>query len=155
MGARETENTRQTLFNSQFPFLNLARFQVPKLSGSLKTRLVLQITATVLVLMIIAGFVTYRISQNFISTALERSTRIQLVAIRHALETFLQDRQKDMLLIVEQDLHPDELENYLANLRAIHAIDYRGLFFIADTLEDSRLICAKHAVTVTLPPAAR
>ena len=154
MGARETENNRQTLFNSQFPFLNLARFQAARFSGSLKARLVVQITATVLALMIIAGFVTYKISQSFISSALERSTRIQLIAMRHALETFLQDRQTDLLLITRQDLHPDELEDYLANLRAIHTIDYRGLFYVADTPEESRLICAKHAIAVTLPPTA-
>ena len=154
MGARESGKSRPALFNSQFPFLNLARYQTLNLSSSLKTRLVVQITITVLVLMVLAGFVTYQISQSFISSALERSTRLQLIAIRHALETFLEDRQKDLLLMTMQDLQLDEMENYLANLRAIHAVDYRGLFYIANTSEDSRLICTKHATTVTLPPTA-
>jgi DNA-binding NtrC family response regulator len=154
MDARENDKPRQALFNNQFPFLNLARFPYPRIWGSLKTRLVVQITATVLILMAVAGVVTYRISQNFISRALERSTRIQLMAMRHALETFLEDRKKDLRFIANQAFEPDDLENYLANLRAMNSIDYRGLFFIAETPQDSRMICTKHGITVTLPSTA-
>ncbi|MFH1984245.1 MAG: sigma 54-interacting transcriptional regulator [Pseudomonadota bacterium] len=151
---KKIDSAPQPLFNNQFPYLNLARFQRPIAWNSLKTRLIITITLPVVLLMVIAGYVTYWISQDFIARALERSTRLQVMAIKHEIESFLNERKKTLLFLANQDINETTAPLFLAQLRATHGVDYRSILFLSANDANHLMTCAKAGHTAILPPTA-
>jgi DNA-binding NtrC family response regulator len=145
---------RQSLFNSQFPFLNLARFQQSIPWASIKTRFIITITLPVVLLMALAGYITYTISQEFISSALERSTRLQVMAVKHEIESFLEQRRQTLLFLSKQEISPYTVAEFLAQMRATQGVDYRSIFFLGDGNTPQLLTCAKGDRIAVLPPEA-
>mgnify|MGYP001251427827 FL=1 len=65
---------------------------------SLRTKLLVTVIPSMVLILAVTGYATYRISSSFIETALERTVRIQNMATAQALTERLDQCRKSLLL---------------------------------------------------------
>ena len=68
------------------PDSSFERLRAAIQTSSLKTRLMIGLIPPVVLIMMITGYVTYLISKQSISNAIERTSRLQTVAVRNEIE---------------------------------------------------------------------
>ncbi|MEJ2040540.1 MAG: sigma 54-interacting transcriptional regulator, partial [Desulfosarcinaceae bacterium] len=105
-------------------------------------------------LLILAGYITYAISQDFLSSALERSTRLQVMAVKHDIESFLRGRRETLLFLAGQEISGTTLPEFLAQLRATQGVDYRNFIYMGHNDTDHVVTCAKDGKVIVLPSSA-
>ena len=71
---------------------------------SLRTKLLFTLIPSVILILMITGYITYLTSSNFLNQALERSARLQVKAMAHEEESVLA-RCKENLYFIAQNLY--------------------------------------------------
>ncbi len=88
-------------------------------SLSLKNKLLFALLPSMIGILLVTGYVTYRISNQFTETALERSAKQQAMAMAHGVESYLERCRQELLFIAQGDMTSQALRDYLA--RSAHS----------------------------------
>jgi DNA-binding NtrC family response regulator len=133
------------------------RFPMPQnglKSKSLRTKLLLALIPSVVLILLVTGYVTYRTSVQFIRAALEWSTQIRADALALELERVIETCRQDLTVIAQGDMDPAKLRQFLEETIRVRGFDYRGLAYISQMRDDHVFIVAKQGITVRIPSKA-
>jgi DNA-binding NtrC family response regulator len=97
----------------------------------------------VVIIMIITGYVTYYFSKQSISEAVERTTRLQTVAVGNEIEFLLDRCRQDLTNLAREAVTPEMLQRFLARHRDSGGIEYAEAAFIAQKNADHLVYVAK------------
>ncbi|MFZ0725639.1 MAG: sigma 54-interacting transcriptional regulator [Desulfobacterales bacterium] len=129
-------------------------FRNQEIGGSrLKTRLMLWLIPPIVLILLATGYLMYVIASNFIDIALQRTSRLQVMAMRHAVEEFLDRSRQDLLLLAHNPVGFDELRNFIATKMAINNLAYRELAYISQTGPQHEFLVVRDGRIVRLTSA--
>jgi DNA-binding NtrC family response regulator len=120
-------------------------------TSSLKTRLMVGLIPPVVVIMMITGYVTYYISKQSISTAVERTTRLQTVAVGNEIEVLLERCRQDLANLAQEAVTPGLLQRFLARHQVSGGIEYTEAAFIAQKSADHLFYMANDGHIAQIP----
>jgi DNA-binding NtrC family response regulator len=103
---------------------------------NLKVKMLAAFVPVVILTLMTTGYLTYRVSNNFIKIASDKAARIHVASLAHEMEQFLEKCRKDLALIAQEAPNQANMSRYLANMRKIGGIDYRILAFVSQGKED-------------------
>lgn len=100
-------------------FLRLERSPRKPERRKLRTRLLLSLIPSSMIVLAAAGYATYWTSSEFISTALGRISRLHATTTAHAVEDYLAKCKRDLLLAARMPIAPEGISRYLSDLKDI------------------------------------
>jgi DNA-binding NtrC family response regulator len=98
---------------------------------SLRSKLLFTLIPSIILVLIITGYITYLTSSHFLNQALERSARIQVKAISHEIESLLARCRQDILFIAQNFSDNEKLRKNFADFIELEGTDYREVGFIS------------------------
>lgn len=120
----------------------------PGPSRSLGNRLLLALVPVVALITAGTGYVGYRISLNFLNTALERNVRILNLAMAHAVENLLEQARRDLAMIAQEPgMDSARMRDFLFRARASGGICYKEMAFISASEDASQFVVASSCQT--------
>ncbi|MFZ5573175.1 MAG: sigma 54-interacting transcriptional regulator [Thermodesulfobacteriota bacterium] len=118
---------------------------------SLRIKLLCGLIPSVMVILMITGYITYLTSSHFLSQALERSTRQQVKAMAHELENVFTRCQQDLQFIAQTATKDEKLRNTFAGLIRATGLDYREIAFISQNDQAHLVWVAKNGEILPVP----
>jgi DNA-binding NtrC family response regulator/HAMP domain-containing protein len=98
---------------------------------NLKVKMLVAFIPPLILTLVTTGYLTYRVSNNFILVALEKASRIHVASVSQEMEHFLERCRTDLAVIAQETASHANLGKYLATLRSTGRIDYRILAFVS------------------------
>jgi DNA-binding NtrC family response regulator len=98
---------------------------------SLRTKLLFTLIPSIMIVLLITGYITYLTSSHFLNQALERSARTQVKAMSHEVETVLARCRQDLLFIAHNFSDSEKLRKNVSDFIELEQIDYREAGFIS------------------------
>ncbi len=102
---------------------------IPK-SLKIRTKLLVVLIPSVVAILMVTGYVTYRFSQQFLETALERIGIVQTMALARSLEEALAMARRDLLFFTSQPPAPAAMATYLERLNELRSVPYREFGYL-------------------------
>lgn len=140
-------------FWGELPDSSFERLRDIHRKSSIKTRLVVFLIPPVILLMTITGYIHYAISKTFIHNAIKRSSHLQVMALRHEIESHLEKWRDDLLQLSRNDIRETELRKFLERTGAGNRPDYLGVAFISQKDPDPIVFMAKEGQIAQIPAA--
>jgi len=125
------KNDRPRLYQGGFPFLSRNTVSGRGGGRSLRTRLLRVLLPLVVLILLVSGYVGYRVSCQYIDIALDRNVRVQTRAVANQLSEFLDLCRKDLLYIAQDAGRPEALRDFLARKTATGSAGYRELAYLS------------------------
>jgi DNA-binding NtrC family response regulator len=119
-------------------------------ASSLKTRLMVGVIPPVVIIMIFTGYITYLISKQSIGNAIERTSRLQTVAVRNEIEGYLDRSRQDISLLAQEDTTPLALRRFMAKQKISGGVEYLEIAYIAQKTADHLIYMAKDGQIVQI-----
>jgi len=138
------------LFNGKFPTLTLPFLPPVLKASSLRTKLMVMLMPPVLAILTVTGYVTYQVSVDFLRIALGRNVRVQTLAMRHELESFLADCRRDILFLAQQDLTPEALAEFMADVRQAGGPSYREVSLLTPRADGHVFVISRNGASHAL-----
>jgi len=113
-------------------------------ASSLKTRLMLGLIPPVVLIMMITGYVTYLISKQSIGNAIQRTSRLQTVAVRNEIEGYLERCRQDINHLAQENITPEVLHRFIAKQKISGGIEYLEVAYIAQKRAGHLIYMAKN-----------
>ncbi len=98
--------------------------------SSLRVRLLLALVPAAILIVIAAGYATYRVSTEFIMVALERISRLNATTTAHAVEEFYANCRRELLRAARQPLSAEGMRRYLEDMRQTGGVGYTEFGYI-------------------------
>lgn len=117
---------------------------------SLRTKLLFTLIPSIMLVLMITGYITYLTSSHFLNQALERSARIQVKAISHEIETKLARCRDDLLFIAQNFSDSEKLRKNFGDFIELEGVDYREVGFISQKDKTHNYLIAKDNQIVKL-----
>jgi DNA-binding NtrC family response regulator len=105
------------VFDYSTGFLSLFPLPGGLRGSSLRTRLLLALVPSAILILAATGYATYRVSYEYISIAVERITRVHNLSTAHAVEEFLDNCRRDLIYAARQPETPESMRRFLADNR--------------------------------------
>lgn len=96
----------------------------------LRTRLLVTLIPTSLIVLALMGYATYWASSEFISVALERNSRIHAVTTAHAVETLLERCKRHLLFAARNPMSAEDAASYLTDIRELDGLEFAEFGFM-------------------------
>jgi DNA-binding NtrC family response regulator len=96
----------------------------------LRTRLLVTLIPTSLIVLALMGYATYWASSEFISLALERNSRLHAVSTAHAVEELLEKSKRHLLFAARNPMDAETMARYLDDLRDLDGFEFTEFGFI-------------------------
>ncbi|MCU0561714.1 MAG: sigma-54 dependent transcriptional regulator [Desulfobacterales bacterium] len=96
----------------------------------LRTRLLVALVPSAVVILITTGLVTYHISTDYIGTALERFSLLHATTSAHALSSFMESCRQDLVLASRLRMNAEHMERYLVDIRESRGNEYAEFGYI-------------------------
>ena len=90
----------------------------------------------VVLIMIFTGYITYLISKQSIGNAIERTSRLQTVAVRNEIEGYLERCRQDITHLAQNAISAEGLRKFIVRSRTTGGIEYLGVAFISQKSAD-------------------
>jgi DNA-binding NtrC family response regulator len=133
------------------PDSSFERLRTAIQTSSLKTRLMLGLIPPVVLIMMVTGYVTYLISKQSISNAIERTSRLQTVAVRNEIEGYLERCRQDITHVAQGNITPQVLHRFITKQKISGGIEYLEVAYIAQKSADHLVYMAKDDRIVQIP----
>nr|MCU0599636.1 cache domain-containing protein [Desulfobacterales bacterium] len=117
---------------------------------SLRTKLLFTLIPSIILVLMITGYITYLTSSHFLNQALERSARIQVKAISHEVESVLARCREDLLFIARNFSDTEKLRKNLADFIELERVDYREVGFISQKDKSHTYFISKDSQAIKL-----
>jgi hypothetical protein len=121
---------------------------------SLRTKLLITLIPSLILILLATGYITYQTSHYFLNQALSRTARIQAKAMAHEIETAIAKCRRDLLIVAQGFSDQLNLRNYFAQLKSAESINYCAIGFISQTGDSHQVLSAQKDQIVEIPPAA-
>lgn len=118
------------LFENRFGFLERMRLFGGYKNSRIRTKLLLVLIPSVVVILIITGYAAYVFSKSYLQTALGRIGIVQTLALAHEVETNLESARRDVLFFAGNEPDPARMSEYLDKLRTIRRMPYCEFAYI-------------------------
>jgi DNA-binding NtrC family response regulator len=105
-------------------------------TSSLKTRLMVGLIPPVVIIMIFTGYITYLISKQSVGNAIERTSRLQTVAVRNEIEGYLERCRQDITNFAQTEISTEGLRKFILRSKTTGGIEYLGAAFISQKSAD-------------------
>ncbi len=141
------------VFNGRFPFLPMRDSETrgKGRAQSLSNRLLLVLVPTVALITAATGYVGYRISLNFLNTALERNVRILDLAMAHAVENLLEQARRDLASIAQEPgLTLPRMRDFVVRTARAGGLQYREMAYISASEGESLFLVSRGNQTAEL-----
>ena len=135
----------------ELPDSSFERLHAAIQNSSIKTRLMIGLIPPVLIILIVTGYLTYSISSKFINSAIERSSQLQVMALKHEIEHFLDHCRQDLSNLAKESVSEDALRRFLSFNRLPGGMDYLGIAFISQKTADHLVYMAKDGYIAQIP----
>ena len=142
------------VFDYSTGFLSLFPLPEGLRGSSLRTRLLLALVPSAILILMATGWVTYRVSYEYISIALERITRVHNLSTAHALEEFLTSCKRDLIYAARQPETPESLYRFLVDNRDAGGTPYLEFGLIMARGGEHSVFITRKGQTLRLPAAA-
>ena len=109
------------------------------ISCGLRTKLMLALIPSVIFILLVTGYFSYRLSNHFITIALKRNVLMRNLAISHDLEILLNKSRNTLLQLAQTDITPEKLLNFLLTNKKNGGVDLCELSFISSEGKDHAL----------------
>ena len=119
---------------------------------SLRTKLLVTVIPSMVLILAVTGYATYRISSSFIETALERTVRIQNMATAQALTERLDQCRKSLLLFSQAPFSPEAMQDFLAKQEALGGPLFREFAFLPSGPEAPVFFLTRDTESLRVPP---
>lgn len=96
----------------------------------LRTRLLMTLIPTSLIVLALMGYATYWASSEFISLALERNSRLHAVTTAHAVETLLERCKRHLLYAARNPMNAQDAANFLRNIHELEGLEFAEFGFM-------------------------
>jgi DNA-binding NtrC family response regulator len=130
-------------FKGELPDSSFERLRDAHRKSSIKTRLMVFLIPPIIFLMAITGYINYSISKDFINNAIKRSSHLQVMALRHELESFLDRWRDDTLGLSRNSIDENTLRSFLTNNSESNRPDYLMVEFISQNITNNFAFVAK------------
>jgi DNA-binding NtrC family response regulator len=137
-------------FKEQLPDSSFERVLAAVRSSSLKTRLIIGLIPPVLIILMVTGYINYSISREIISNAVERSSKLQALSARQAVESFLERWRLDVCNLSQERIDAESIYRFLARSRTSGGIEYIGAAFISQKNTGHVIYMAKNSQIVQI-----
>ncbi len=118
------------LLDNRYGFLDRMRLFSGMRNMRIRTKLLIVLIPSVVIILIITGYAAYIFSKSFLQTALERIGIVQTLALAHEMETTLENARKDLLFFAGESPDPAAMRDYLEKLRAVRQMRYCEFAYI-------------------------
>lgn len=135
-------------------FLRLVRSQRKPERRKLRTRLLLSLIPSSMIVLAAAGYATYWASSEFISTALGRISRLHATTSAHAVEDYLEKCKRDLLFAARMPVAPEGMAHYLSVLKDIGGEAFTEFGFIPKREGQHIAFVTQGDTTIRLNPDA-
>ncbi len=139
------------LFREQLPDSSFERLRGAVHASSLKARLILALIPPVLLILVITGYVNFRISRDLIGDALERSSKLQALSVKREIESFLESWRLDISALSKERINSDSIYRFIARSKNIGGIEYCGAAYVSQKNSDHLIYMAKDGYIVQIP----
>lgn len=102
----------------------------PAVRRKLRTRLLMTLIPTALIVLALMGYATYWASSEFITVALERTSRQHASTTAHMVELLLEQCRTSLLYAARNPLTPDSARKYLEALNVLEGLEFSEFGFI-------------------------
>lgn len=116
----------------------------------LRTRLLVTLIPASLVVLALMGYATYLASAEFISVALERTSKLHAATTANAVETLLDRCRRHLLFMSRSPLAADGVEKFLADLRELEGLEFAEFGFIPAVEGEPLVFVSKGGVSKRL-----
>ena len=96
----------------------------------LRTRLLITLVPISLIVLAMMGYATYWASSEFISVALERTSRLHAATTAHAVESLLEQSKRHLLFTARNPLEAGRLERFLNDVRDLEGLEFTEFGYI-------------------------
>lgn len=100
-------------------------------SMRLRTRLLLSLIPSVILILAVTGYITHWFANRFLNEALDRNVAAQTLGMAHELEIFLHQCREDLLLMARQPVTQTDLLKAVEARKAARGYTYREVAFIS------------------------
>lgn len=97
----------------------------------MQTRLLFALIPSLILLIAVTGYITHRIANHYLSTALERTVRLQTMAMAHAVEERFKACKEDLLFLAQGRPDPEEMGEFLRRRASASGFIYRECAYIS------------------------
>lgn len=95
-----------------------------------------------LLIVILVGYATYKVSVEYITVALERFSRLNVTTTAHALEQYIESCRHDLVYMARQPLSSENMRRYIEDMRQTRGITYTEFGFITKQDDDHLVFVA-------------
>jgi len=129
-------------------------FSIHKKKGfRLRTKLLVGLIPSVMIILAITGYTTYLTSSHFLNQALERTSRFQAKAMAHEIEALLETCKQTLCVIAQTSEDFETTGKNFSAFLAATGIEFRGLGFISQKDRAHGFFVAKEGRIVQLSGA--
>eukprot|EP00828_Plagiopyla_frontata_P040926 TRINITY_DN5682_c0_g1_i2.p3 TRINITY_DN5682_c0_g1~~TRINITY_DN5682_c0_g1_i2.p3 ORF type:complete len:258 (+),score=77.85 TRINITY_DN5682_c0_g1_i2:975-1748(+) len=96
----------------------------------LRGKLLLALLPSIVVILLATGFASYKVSEGFIGTALERSVSMHTMAMAHEMEQYLNRCRTDLLFLSKGEMAADSMHAQMERLIGSGSIPYLELCYL-------------------------
>ncbi len=136
----------------ELPDSSFERLQAAIRTSSLKTRLMIFLIPPVITILIATGYINYLISKQFINNAIERSSQLQVMAVKREIETFLDRWREDVCRLAQEPVSAENLRRFLGRRDVSGGPDYLGVAFISQKDANHLVFMAQDGEIVHIAP---
>lgn len=106
-------------------------------SMRLRTRLLLSLIPSVVLILAVTGYITHWFANRFLQEALDRNVATQTLGMAHELEIFLHQCREDLLLLARQPVGQTDLLKAMEARKAARGHTYREVAFISSKAKEN------------------
>ena len=119
----------------------------------LRTRLIITLIPTSLIVLALMGYATYWVSSEFIAVALERNSKLHAVTTAHAVESLFERCRRHLLFTARNPLSAHGMEKFLTDLRDLEGLEFSEFGYIPRIQSESMVFVSRAGVTRRLSEA--
>ncbi|MEF2145270.1 MAG: sigma 54-interacting transcriptional regulator [Desulfovibrionaceae bacterium] len=119
-----------------------SRFRIFHSLG-LKSKLMLTLIPSVIIILMATGYITYKLSSDFMHIALERNVRVRDLAQAHAVERLLDRGRRDLLYAARQNLDEQTMIRFLKDVKISGGTNYCEFAYLSPNSDEHIFLVVK------------
>ncbi|MCK8601618.1 sigma 54-interacting transcriptional regulator [Desulfoferrobacter suflitae] len=117
----------------------------------IRTKLLMALIPSTILILVATGIVTNWFSGQFLNEAIQRTVRLQTLALAHEVETFLNQCREDVLTLSRQRLDEYTLRHFFASRKEIRGWAYAEAAYLSKGEEESVYLIEADGVFNAVP----
>jgi DNA-binding NtrC family response regulator len=117
---------------------------------NLKTKLMFALIPSVILTLMVTGYLTYILSCNLIEAGVERNASVQTQALASQIEEFLERVRQDILLAAQEPMNEEQMRTFIARRLSISGMKYCEFAHISPKEDGNTFLVIKDGNIISL-----